>query len=154
MPMPIHDIHDVIEKFNCKSDLRQTGKFYIDETILNNCGLPIKIEAGFYSSSLISYFIDTPNIPTSQIIYKIVTKRALKPDTFRSFIKYIFDKFPEKEAKLMANSFISELGRKYYRINHGFTCRLRHCYVLLDIRAYLSLTPLIDRRLFSITNIV
>ena len=25
-----------IEKFNCKSDLRQAGEFYIDETTLNN----------------------------------------------------------------------------------------------------------------------
>ena len=152
--MPIYTNHDFIEKFNCKSDLRETVEFYIDETIFNKCGLLIKIEAGFYSSGLISYLIDTLNIPTSQIINKIVTKRALKPDTFNSFIRYIFDKFPEKEAKLMANSLISELGRKYYRINYGFTCRLRHCYVLLDIRVYLSLTPLIDRRLFSFTNIV
>ena len=57
----------------------------------------------------------------SQIKYKILTKRALKPDTFKSYIQYIFDNFPEKDAKLMANSFIGELGRKYNKINHVFT---------------------------------
>lgn len=31
--------------------------------------------------------------------------------------------FPESQAKLMANSFIAELGRKYKRTDHGFTCR-------------------------------
>ena len=54
-PVPIHTIHDTIEKFNCKSDLRQTGEVYIDETILNNYGSPIKIESGFHSSDLVSY---------------------------------------------------------------------------------------------------
>ena len=76
----------------------------------------------FDSSDLISYLVDALNIPTSQIKYKIVTKRVLKPNTFKSFIRYIFETFPEKEAKLMANSFMCELGRKYNRINHGFTC--------------------------------
>ena len=61
-------------------------------------------------------------MPTSQIKYKIVTKRALKSDTFKSFMEYIFDHFPEKEEKSMANSFISELSRKYNKIHHGFTC--------------------------------
>ena len=90
-PIPVYSIHDVIEPFNCKSDLRQCGEFYINETILNNYGSPLQIEAGFYSSNLISYLVDTLNMPLSQIKYKIVTKKALKPDTFKTFIKYIFD---------------------------------------------------------------
>ena len=92
-PIPIYSIHDVIEPFYCKNDLKQCREFYIDETVLNNYGSPIKIEAGFYSVNLISYLVDTLNLPTSQIKYKIVTKRALKPDTFKGFIKYIFDEF-------------------------------------------------------------
>ena len=61
-------------------------------------------------------------MPLSQIKHKIVTKRALKPDTFSEFIKYIFDNLPESEGKKIANSFIGELGRKYNKTNHGFTC--------------------------------
>ena len=120
--IPICSIHDTIEPFNCKSDVRLCGEFYIDETILYNYKTPIKIEAGFNSSNLISYLVETLHMPVSQIKYKIVTKRALKPDTFREFIKYIFDNLPESEAKKIANSFIGELGRKYNKTNHGFTC--------------------------------
>ena len=116
-PVPIYTIHDVIEPFNCKSDLRLCGEFYINETILKNYGSPLKIEAGFYSSNLISYLVENLNMPLKQIKYKIITKRALKPDTFKSYIKYIFDKFPENEAKKLANSFIGDLGRKYNKTN-------------------------------------
>ena len=120
--IPIYTIHDVIEPFDSKEDLRKCGEFYIDETILDTYSNPIKIEAGFYSCNLVSYQVDTLNMPLSQIKHKIVTKRALKPDTFNEFIKYIFDNLPEGEAKKIANSFIGELGRKYNKTNHGFTC--------------------------------
>ena len=120
--IPLYSIHDVIEPFNCKSDLRNCGEFYIDETVLENYSNPIKIEAGFYSSNLISYLVDELNMPLRQIKYKIITKRALKPDTFSAFFKYIFDTLPEGEAKKIANSFIGDLGRKYNIINCGFTC--------------------------------
>ena len=90
--------------------------------VLRNYSNPIKIEAGFYSSNLVSHLVDTLHMPTSQIKYKIITKRALKPDTFRDFIKYIFDNLPEGEAKKITNSCIGELGRKYNKTNHGFTC--------------------------------
>ena len=120
--IPIYSIHDVIEPFNCKSDLNLCGEFYIDETVLDNYGSPIKIEAGFYSSNLISYLVEVLHMPLSQIKHKIVTKRALKPDTFNEFIKYIFDNLQESEAKKIAHSFIGELGRKYNNTNHGFTC--------------------------------
>ena len=121
-PIPLYTIHNVIEPFGCKSDLRQCGEFYINETILNNYSNPIKIEAGFYSSNLVSYLVEDLNMPSSQIKYKIVTKKALKPDTFSKFIEYIFDNLPENEAKKIANSFVGELGRKYNKTNHGFTC--------------------------------
>ena len=61
-------------------------------------------------------------MPTSQIKYKITTKKALKPDTFKDYIEYIFNNFKESEAKKMANAFIGDLGRKYNKTNHGFTC--------------------------------
>ena len=120
--IPIYTIHDVIEPFNCKTDLRKCGEFYIDETILFNYGNPIKIEAGFYSSNLISYLVEELNMPTSQIKYKIITKKALKPDTFSEFMKFIFNELPEGEAKKIANSFIGQLGMKYNKTNQGFTC--------------------------------
>ena len=120
--IPIYSIHDVIEPFDSKDDLKKCGEYYIDETVLDIYSNPIKIEAGFYSSNLVSYLVDILNMPLSQIKHKIVTKRALKPDTFSEFIKYIFDNLPEGEAKKIANSFIGELGRKYNKTNHGFTC--------------------------------
>ena len=120
--IPVYNIHDVVEPFNCKSDLKHCGEFYIDETILYNYKTPLKIEAGFYNSNLISYLVDTLHMPLSQIKHKIVTKKALKPDTFSEFFKYIFDTLPECEAKKMANSFIGDLGRRYNKTNHGFTC--------------------------------
>ena len=122
-PIPVYTIHDVIEPFNCKNNLKLCGEFYIDETILNNYGTPLKIEAGFYSSNLISYLVDSSvHMPISQIKYKIITKKTLKPDTFKPLAEYIFDNSKEEEAKKIANSFIGELGRKYNKINQGFTC--------------------------------
>ena len=121
-PIPLYTIHDVVEPFNYKSDLRKCGEFYIDETILCNYRTPLKIEAGFYSSNLVSYLVEVLNMPIGQIKHKIITKMALKPDTFSEFIKYIFDNLPESEAKKIANSFIGDLGRKYNRTNNGFTC--------------------------------
>ena len=41
---------------------------------------------------------------------------------FKSFIEYVFNNFPESEAKKLANSFIENLVSKYSRTNHGFTC--------------------------------
>lgn len=46
-----------------------------------------------------------------QIKYKITTQKALKPDTFKEFIKYIFDTLPEKQAEIVCNSFIGNLGK-------------------------------------------
>lgn len=121
-PIPLYTIHNMVEPFNCKSDLRQCGEFYINETILYNYGTPLKIEAGFYSSNLVSYLVAVLHMPLSQIKYKIVTEKALKPETFSEFIKYVFDNLPESEAKKIANSFIGDLGRKFNKVNHGFTC--------------------------------
>lgn len=59
---------------------------------------PIKI-AGFYSSYLISYLVDTLNMPLSQIKYKFIANKALKPDTFTEFFRYISDNFFQR-AKL------------------------------------------------------
>ena len=59
----------------------------------------------------------------SNVKWCITTKKTLKPDTFRNFMIYIFDTFSESQAKLIANSYIGELGRKYTRSDHGFTCR-------------------------------
>ena len=121
-PIPVYSIHDVIEPFNGINDLQKCGEFYIDETVLHNYSNPIKIEAGFYSSNLILYLVNELRMPLSQIKYQIISKRALKPDTFTEYIKYVFDKFTETEAKKLANSFIGELGRKYNKINQGFCC--------------------------------
>ena len=48
----------------------------------------------------------------------------MKPDTFTKFLTYIFDTFPEAQSKRLANGFMGDLGRKYSKIDNGFTCRL------------------------------
>ena len=121
-PIPVYSIHDVVEPYTCRSDLRRSGEFYIEETILYNYGAPLKIEAGFYSGDLISYLVEELTMSEKQIKYKIVSRKALKPDTFKPFLKHVFETFPENEAKRLANSFIGELGRKYNKTNTGFTC--------------------------------
>lgn len=119
-PIPIYTIHDHIEEFNSEDKLNDNGEYYIDEFILKYFNDDIKIESGFYSKDLIIYLIDNFNMPKSQIKYKIVSKKALKPDTFKGYIEYMFNNFNEQEAKLMTNAFIGNLGRKYSKINHGF----------------------------------
>ena len=42
----------------------------------------------------------------------MVTKEALKPDTFSEFIKYIYDNLREGEAKKITNSIIGEHAPK------------------------------------------
>lgn len=91
--------------------------------MFENFGVPLKIEAGFYSSNLLWYLVNDLHMPTKNIKWMITTKKALKPDTFRAFFTCLFRTFPEAEAKKLANSYIGELGRKYFRTNHGFTCR-------------------------------
>ena len=120
--IPVYSIHDVVEPFTCRSDLRRSGEFYIKETVLYNYGTPLKIEAGFYSSDLISYLVEELTMPIKHIKYKIISKKALKPDTFKPFLKHVFETFSEDKAKRLANSFIGDLGRKYNKINSGFTC--------------------------------
>ena len=121
-PIPVYSIHDVVGPYTCRSDLRLNGEFYLEETILYNYGTPLKIEAGFYSGDLVSYLVDELTMSEKHIKYKIVSKKALKPDTFKPFLKHVFETFPENEAKRLANSFIGELGRKYNKTNTGFTC--------------------------------
>lgn len=62
-------------------------------------------------------------MPESNIKYKITTRKALKPERFSKFIRYIFDTFQRVRLTKMANSFIDDLGRRYNKTNHGFTCR-------------------------------
>ena len=73
--IPVYSIHDVIEPYGCRSDLRLTGEFYIDETVLYNFGNPNKLEAGFYSNNLVSFLVEDLNMSEKQIKYKITTKK-------------------------------------------------------------------------------
>ena len=87
-PILIYTIHDVFEKFHCiNNDLRLCGEFYVDETILNNHGMPLKLKAGFFSSNLISYLVDTLNMDVSKIKYKIVTKKSIKTGHVQEFYR-------------------------------------------------------------------
>lgn len=48
-----------------------------------------------------------------------MTKRALKPDTFKKFVRYVSDNFLESKGKKLANG-------GYSVTNHGFTCTSYH----------------------------
>lgn len=60
------------------------------------------------------YLVKVLKTYPSNIKYKIITNRALRPDTFNNF--------EEKQAKLLANNYIGMLGVKYKKTNNGFTC--------------------------------
>ena len=119
--IPVYDIHDVIVPFKGVDDLDKIGEFYIDETVVSIHGNPIKIEAAFYNSNLVQFLVQELKMPITKIKWQITTKKYISPDTFKKTIKFFFDNFTESEAKIMANSFIGELGRKYNRLNIGFT---------------------------------
>ena len=65
-------------------------------------------------------------MPVSNVKWCIQARKTLAPDTFKNYTLAIFSMFPESQAKLLANSYIGELGRKYSRKDHGFTCSLLH----------------------------
>lgn len=64
-------------------------------------------------------------MPISNIKYKLVAHHGIKANTFKDFMLYIFNNFPEAQAKKLANSFIGDLGRKYNKHKHyfGFVCQ-------------------------------
>ena len=119
-PIPLHSIHDVIKPFN---GVFGVGEYYIDEYVIDKrLGKGIKIEAGFYSEPLIRALITKFKMPTSNVKWCIQARKTLAPDTFKNYMLAIFSMFPESQAKLLANSYIAELDRKYSRKDHGFTC--------------------------------
>ena len=120
--IPVYTIHDKIEEFDPINDnIVNHAEYYIDEYNLAIYGANIAIESAFYSSDLIEYLLSF-GMPRNQIKYKFVAKRCLKADTYGEFIRYIFDNFPEKIAKILANNFIGHLGRKYSKTDRGFVC--------------------------------
>ena len=119
--IPVYDIHDVVVPFKGAYELNKIGEFYIDETVVSIHGNPIKIEAAFYNSNLVQFLVQEFKLPLTKIKWQITTKKYLAPDVFKKTIKFFFDNFSESDAKIMANSFIGELGRKYNKTNSGFT---------------------------------
>ena len=57
------------------------------------------------------------------ILHGIPWRFFTRDNTFTKFLTFIFDTFPEAQAKLLANGFIGDSGRKYNKTDHGFTCR-------------------------------
>ena len=130
----IYTIHDTIQKFEGKQEmsndiglyypeLNNNGEFYIDEFEIKIFGCPLRFEAGFYHVSLIDFLVYDCKMPVSNIKYKLIACHGIKADTFKDFMLYIFNNFPEAQAKKMANSFMGELGRKYNRTYFGFICQ-------------------------------
>ena len=122
-PIPLYTIHDVIEPFNGAFDSKDMlGKYYRDEYVFDRMGEGIEIEAGFYGEQLVNALIKRFKMPTSNVKRYIHCRKTLSPDTFKNFLIALFTMFPESQAKLLANSYIGELGRKYSCKDHGFTC--------------------------------
>ena len=60
--------------------------------------------------------------PYTTIKWFIRAIQTLKPDTFTKFLTYVFDTFPEAQAKLLANGFIGNLGKRYTRSKDKAQC--------------------------------
>ena len=72
-------------------------------------------------SAINQHLVNNAQMPLSNIKWFIRARRTIKPDTFTKFLTFIFDTFPEAQAKLLANGFIGDLGRKYNKTDQGFT---------------------------------
>lgn len=118
----MYTIHDNIRPFSERDLTHDYGEYYIDEYVFDRLGKGIKIEAGFYSRHLIRELIDKFKMPTNNVKWFIQSRKTLALDTFKIVLLTIFKLFPESQAKLLANSYIGELCRKYSRKDHGFTC--------------------------------
>ena len=119
-PIPLYTIHDNIRPFSERDLTHNYGEYYID--VFDRLGKGIKIEAGFYSRHLIRELIGKFKMLTNNVKWFIQSRKTLAPDTFKNVLLTIFKLFPESQAKLLANSYIGELCRKYSRKDHGFTC--------------------------------
>ena len=119
-PIPLYTIHDIIKPFD---GVFRKGEYYIDEYVIDKrLAKGVKIEAGFYSEPLVRALITKFKMPTSNVKWCIQARKTLASDTFKNYMLAIFSMFPESQAKLLANSYIGELGRIYSRKDHGFTC--------------------------------
>ena len=69
--------------------------------------------------------IEKFNMPKTQIKWHIPTRKTLRCDTFKNYLLAIFSLFPESrsEARLLANSFVGNLGKRYSRKDSGFVCQ-------------------------------
>ena len=121
-PTPLYTIHDIIKPSSERDLSYNYGEYYIVEYVFDRWAQGVKVEAGFYSKRLVQTLINDFKMPTNNIKWFIQSRKTLAPDTFRNYLLKIFELFPESQAKLLANSYIGELGRKYSRKDHGFTC--------------------------------
>ena len=112
-PIPLYTIYDITKPFNGVFDSKDmTGEYYIDEYVIEKrLGNGIKIEAGFYSQPLIRALITKFKMPASNVKWNIQARKTLAPDTFKNYMLAVFSMFPESQAKLLANSYIGELGK-------------------------------------------
>ena len=118
--IPLYTRNDDILPYN--NNELVPSEYYIDEYEIPIGDDDIKIEAGFYSRRMMRTLIEKFNMPKTQIKWYIPTRKTLRRDTFKNYLLAIFSLFPESEAKLLANSFIGNLGKRYSRKDSGFVC--------------------------------
>ena len=89
-PIPVFNVHDIIEPFDpseyykTNGEFLKFGEYYINGFILQKYG--IKIEAGFYSTELIRVLLKTFKMPVANVKYQILCRKMLKHDTFKNFM--------------------------------------------------------------------
>ena len=118
--IPLYSIHNTITEFDGSL---KTGEYYINETYLKNYKTanndPIIIEAGFHGRNFIDYVLKHKLITLQDIKYQPLADKSIKHDTFKGYIKYVFDNFDETTVKKLANNFIAYLGTKYDKSSKG-----------------------------------
>ena len=98
----------------------ECGEYFIDNVITKYEGdKPFIIPAGVYSWNLIKYLLDNKLIKKKQIKKMLLPCGELPFEIFSNFVKEIYTKFNEIEAKKIINMFIGNMGTKYNKTING-----------------------------------
>ena len=73
-PIPVYTIHNVIEPFTHRSQLKYYGEFYIDEYVIQRFGANIKIEDGFYSRDLVWHLVNNLHMTVKGLNPGVISK--------------------------------------------------------------------------------
>jgi hypothetical protein len=98
---PSTSIHDTMQEW--KGGKIEVGEYYIDRVTL-----PVgptsrrRLQRDFTFSFLIQNLLDEAYITNENIKWFLKASFALKADTFKPFVEYVFERFESKQAKDLA----------------------------------------------------